>query len=41
MLHVAIFYLFDFILLNLLNHFLNIFSDLYEVLVKDTFPFIP
>lgn len=41
MLHVAIFYLFDFILLNLLNHLLDILTDLYKVLVKDSLPFIP
>lgn len=33
--------LFHFIFLNLLYHFLDIFSNLYEVLVKDAFPFIP
>ena len=34
-------YLLDFIFLNLLYHFLDILSNLYEVLVKDAFPFIP
>lgn len=33
--------LFHFILLNFLYHFLDILADLYEVLVKDAFPFIP
>lgn len=32
---------FHFILLYFLFHFLDIFSNLYEVLVKDAFSFIP